>query len=466
MPGIKSGRSYQSVFGVCLVNLTERLYRNPALCFAAYIAREAMFKGLVSQQGRKPAAPQANMTRHSGIHAITPGTPIIRAIALVCATIGLAACSDKPQSTAAATPEVNVMRVQTTAVPVSVELPGRVSAHLVAEVQARATGIVLKRTFVEGSQVKAGQLLYQIDPAPYQATLDNAKATLAKARATLIAAQAQADRYKVLVAANAVSKQDYDNAVASAGEAQADVEADAASVETAKINLGYTSVYSPITGRIGKSSVTPGAYVQSSGATELATVQQLDHVYVDLTQSSVDGLKLRRAAAEGKVTLTGPHAAKVQLILEDGQPYQGEGNLEFSDVTVDQTTGSVTVRATFDNPQNVLLPGMYVRARIDEGYNEQAVLLPEAAVQHDQKGNATAYVVNAQNKIESRQLTTGGVTNDNWIIEKGLQAGDRVVVAGGMKVQPGETVKTVDQGATPASASAPVAASAASAGAA
>ncbi|WP_321956845.1 efflux RND transporter periplasmic adaptor subunit [Paraburkholderia bannensis] len=399
------------------------------------------------------------MTRHSGIHAITPGTPIIRAVAVLCATIGLAACSDKPQAPAAATPEVNVMRVQTTAVPVSVELPGRVSAHLVAEVQARATGIVLKRTFVEGSQVKAGQLLYQIDPAPYQATLDNAVATLAKARATLIAAQAQADRYKVLVAANAVSKQDYDNAVASAGEAQADVQADAASVETAKINLSYTNVYSPISGRIGKSSVTPGAYVQSSGATELATVQQLDPVYVDLTQSSVDGLKLRRAAAEGKVTLTGPHAAKVQLILEDGQPYQGDGHLEFSDVTVDQTTGSVTVRATFDNPQNVLLPGMYVRARIDEGYNEQAVLLPEAAVAHDQKGNATALVVNAQNQIESRQLTTGGVKNDNWVIEKGLEAGDRVVISGGMKVQPGETVKTVDQGVTPTSTVAPATAS-------
>jgi membrane fusion protein (multidrug efflux system) len=357
------------------------------------------------------------------------------------------------------------MRVQTTAVPVTVELPGRVSAHLVAEVQARATGIVLKRSFVEGSEVKAGQLLYQIDPAPYVATLNNAKAALAKARATLIAAKAQADRYKVLVAANAVSKQDYDNAVAAADEAQADVQADAASVETAKINLGYTTVYSPITGRIGKSSVTEGAYVQSSGATQLATVQQLDPVYVDLTQSSVEGLKLRRAAAEGKVTLTGPHAAKVQLLLEDGQPYQGTGHLEFSDVTVDQTTGSVTVRATFDNPHSVLLPGMFVRARIDEGYNEQAVLLPEAAVQHDQKGNATALVVNAQNKVESRQLITGGVTNNNWIVEKGLAAGDRVVVEGGMKVQPGEAVHAVEQGVTPAgavaeSASAPVAASA------
>jgi membrane fusion protein, multidrug efflux system len=392
------------------------------------------------------------MTRHPGIQPATPRTLKLRSLALVCAALGLAACSSKPQPTAAVTPEVTVMRVQTTAVPVTVELPGRVSAHLVAEVQARATGIVLKRAFVEGSEVKAGQLLYQIDPAPYVATLDNAKAALAKARATLIAAKAEADRYKVLVAANAVSKQDYDNAVAAADEAQADVEADAASVETAKINLSYTTVYSPITGRIGKSSVTPGAYVQSSGATELATVQQLDPVYVDLTQSSVDGLKLRRAAAEGKVTLTGPHAAKVQLMLEDGQPYEGTGHLEFSDVTVDQTTGSVTVRATFDNPHAVLLPGMFVRARIDEGYNEQAVLLPEAAVAHDQKGNATALVVNAQNQVELRQLTTGGVTNNNWIVEKGLAAGDRVVVEGGMKVQPGETVRAVDQGAMPATA--------------
>ncbi|WP_425572591.1 efflux RND transporter periplasmic adaptor subunit [Paraburkholderia tropica] len=398
------------------------------------------------------------MTRHSGNYAITPGTPSLRTLAaqcaVICAAIGLAGCSDKPQQAASATPEVNVMRVQTTAVPVTVDLPGRVSAHLVAEVQARATGILLKRTFVEGSEVKAGQLLYQIDPAPYVATLDNAKAALAKARATLVAAKAQSDRYKVLVAANAVSKQDYDNAVAATDEAQADVEADAASVETAKINLSYTTVYSPITGRIGKSSVTPGAYVQSSGATELATVQQMDPVYVDLTQSSVDGLKLRRAAADGKITLTGPHAAKVQLVLEDGQPYKGTGHLEFSDVTVDQTTGSVTVRATFDNPHDVLLPGMYVRARIDEGFNEQAVLLPEAAVQHDQKGNPTALVVNAKDQIELRQLTTGGVTDNNWIIEKGLNVGDRVVVSGGMKVQPGQNVHAVDQGATPVSATA------------
>jgi membrane fusion protein, multidrug efflux system len=413
-----------------------------------------MVNGLVSRAAKVPGTPQVNMTRHSGIQLATPRTSRLRSIALACAAIALAACSSKPQPTAAVTPEVDVMRVQTTAVPVVVELPGRVSAHLVAEVQARATGIVLKRAFVEGSEVKAGQLLYQIDPAPYIATLDNAKAALAKARATLIAAKAEADRYKVLVAANAVSKQDYDNAVAAADEAQADVQADAASVETAKINLSYTTVYSPITGRIGKSSVTPGAYVQSSGATELATVQQLDPVYVDLTQSSVDGLKLRRAAADGKVTLTGPHAAKVQLILEDGQPYQGTGQLEFSDVTVDQTTGSVTVRSTFDNPHAVLLPGMFVRARIDEGYNEQAVLLPEAAVTHDQKGNATAMVVNAQNQIESRQLTTGGVMNNNWIVEKGLAAGDRVVVGGGMKVQPGETVRAVEQGATPVAASA------------
>ncbi|WP_408583083.1 efflux RND transporter periplasmic adaptor subunit [Paraburkholderia tropica] len=406
------------------------------------------------------------MTRHSGNYAITPGTPSLRTLAaqcaVICAAIGLAGCSDKPQQAASATPEVNVMRVQTTAVPVTVDLPGRVSAHLVAEVQARATGILLKRTFVEGSEVKAGQLLYQIDPAPYVATLDNAKAALAKARATLVAAKAQSDRYKVLVAANAVSKQDYDNAVAATDEAQADVEADAASVETAKINLSYTTVYSPITGRIGKSSVTPGAYVQSSGATELATVQQMDPVYVDLTQSSVDGLKLRRAAADGKITLTGPHAAKVQLVLEDGQPYKGTGHLEFSDVTVDQTTGSVTVRATFDNPHDVLLPGMYVRARIDEGFNEQAVLLPEAAVQHDQKGNPTALVVNAKDQIELRQLTTGGVTDNSWIIEKGLNVGDRVVVSGGMKVQPGQTVHAVDQGATPVSATAAAADAAAS----
>ncbi|SEH86044.1 membrane fusion protein, multidrug efflux system [Paraburkholderia hospita] len=356
----------------------------------------------------------------------------------------LAACSDKPAAQPQQTPEVGVVSIKPTGVPVTVELPGRVSAHLVAEVRARVDGIVLKREFAEGSEVKAGQTLYKIDPAPYIASLNSAKATLAKAQATLVSTHAEAERYKVLVAANAISKQDYDNAVASEGQAAADVASGKAAVETAQISVGYTDVTSPISGRIGKSSVTEGAYVQSSAATLLATVQQLDPVYVDLTQSSLVGLKLRRDAQEGRLKTSGPNAAKVTLILEDGRPYNGTGKLEFSDVTVDQTTGSVTVRALFDNAQRVLLPGMYVRAKIEEGINEQAYVVPQQGVTHDQKGDPTALVVGADGKVVTRQLVTSGTYGANWVVESGLQTGDRVIVQGVDKVRPGMTVKTVD----------------------
>ncbi|WP_254221893.1 efflux RND transporter periplasmic adaptor subunit [Burkholderia multivorans] len=355
----------------------------------------------------------------------------------------LTACGEHAGTTAVQTPEVGVVTVRQSAVPIVVELPGRVSAWRVAEVRARVDGIVFSRKFVEGSEVKAGQTLYQIDPAPYIAALDSAKATLAKAEASLVSAHAQAERYRVLVASSAISRQDYDNAVAAEGEARADVAAGKAAVETARINLGYTNVISPISGRIGKSSVTEGAYVQSSAATLLATVQQLDPVYVDLTQSSVDGLKLRRDAQEGRLKTDGPHAAKVTLILEDGRPYGEAGKLEFSDVTVDQTTGSVTVRGLFQNPQRVLLPGMYVRAKIEEGIDEQAFLVPQQGVTHDQKGNPTALVVGADGKVVLRQLVTAGTYGSSWIVESGLQSGDRVIVQGVDKVQPGATVKAV-----------------------
>src|SRR5476651_2159693 len=300
-----------------------------------------------------------------------------------------AACGEKPKAPPPQPPEVGVYAAKTTPVPVVVELPGRVSAFLAAPIIARVDGIVLHRDFVEGSEVKAGQRLYQIDPAPYEATLESAKATLAKAQAAVVSAKAQADRYKILVAANAVSKQDYDNAVAAEGQDVADVAAGKASVKTAQINLGYTNIVSPITGRVGKSTVTPGAYVQANGAAPLATVQQLEPVYVDLTQSSLDGLKLRREIEAGRLTEGGPNAAKITLVLEDGKPYEAAGKLEFSDITVDQTTGSVTVRATFPNPKRVLLPGMFVHAQIEEGTNENAIVVPQVSVTHDQKGNPT-----------------------------------------------------------------------------
>ncbi|WP_250450460.1 efflux RND transporter periplasmic adaptor subunit [Caballeronia sp. ATUFL_M2_KS44] len=355
----------------------------------------------------------------------------------------LAACGQKQSAPPPQTPEVGVVTLQPTAVPVTTELPGRTSAYLVAQVRARVDGVVLRREFTEGSIVKAGQRLYKIDPAPYIAQLNNAKASLAKAQANLASTTAQANRYKVLVAANAVSKQDYDNAVASQGQAAADVAAGKAAVDTAQINLGYTDVVSPVTGQVGISQVTPGAYVQASQATLMVTVQQLDPTYVDLTQSSLDGLKLRRQIQEGRLQTSGPNAAKVSLVLEDGRVYSEKGKLQFTDVTVDQTTGSVTVRAIFQNKDRVLLPGMFVRARIDEGVNPNALVVPQIGITHDQKGTPTALVVGPDNKVALRQLVTSGTYGQNWVVDSGLKAGDRVIVQGVDKVRPGAEVKAV-----------------------
>ncbi|MBR8237392.1 MULTISPECIES: efflux RND transporter periplasmic adaptor subunit [unclassified Burkholderia] len=394
-----------------------------------------------------------------------------RLITVATAAVFLAACGKKESAPPPQTPEVGVVTVQPQAVPVFTDLPGRTSAFLVAQVRARVDGIVLRREFTEGTDVKAGQRLYKIDPAPYIAALNSAKATLAKAQANLVTQNALVARYKVLVAANAVSKQDYDNAVATQGQAAADVAAGKAAVDTAQINLGYTDVVSPISGRVGISQVTPGAYVQASQATLMSTVQQLDPVYVDLTQSSLEGLKLRQDVQSGRLKTSGPGAAKVSLILEDGKTYSEAGKLQFSDVTVDQTTGSVTIRAVFPNPGKVLLPGMFVRARIEEGVNENAFLVPQIGVTHDQKGQAIAMVVNASNKVEPRPLKTTGMQGQNWIVEGGLQAGDHVIVQGVDKVRPGATVKTVPAQLAPAAdaasgAAAPAAPAAAGSGAA
>jgi len=367
-----------------------------------------------------------------------------RLISAATAAVILAACGQKPSAPPPQTPEVGVVTIQPTTVPVESELPGRTSAFLVAQVRARVDGIVLRREFTEGADVKVGQRLYKIDPAPYIAALNTAKATLAKAQANVITQNALAARYKILVAANAVSKQDYDNAVATQGQAVADVASGKAAVDTAQINLGYTDVVSPITGRTGLSQVTPGAYVQASAATLLATVQQLDPVYVDLTQSSVDGLKLRRDIQEGRLQTSGVNAAKVTLILEDGREYSEAGKLQFSDVSVDQGTGSVTVRAIFPNKDRVLLPGMFVRARIDEGVNNKALVVPQVGVTHDQKGQPTALVVGPDNKVALRQLVTSGTYGDKWVVDSGLNAGDRVIVQGTEKARPGSTVKPID----------------------
>lgn len=360
----------------------------------------------------------------------------------VAVVIALTACGHKAPPPPAV-PEVGVIAVQPTSAPVVTELPGRTNAFLVAQVRARVDGIVLRREFVEGANVKAGQRLYKIDPAPYIAALDSAKATLARARANVVSATALANRYKILVAANAVSKQDYDNAVAAEGQAVADVAAGKAAVDTAQINLGYTDVTSPITGKIGISQVTPGAYVQASQATLMSTVQQLDPVYVDLTQSSREGLQLRREMQEGRLQTQGLNAAKVSLILEDGRTYPEPGKLQFSDVTVDESTGSVTVRAIFPNPEHVLLPGMFVRARIEEGVNDNAFIVPQVGVQHDQKGQATVLVVGADDKVMLKPVIVSGTRGQDWVVERGLSPGDRVIVQGVMNVQPGMQVKAV-----------------------
>lgn len=367
----------------------------------------------------------------------------LRLVCAATAALILVACGEKQSAPPPHAPEVGVVEVKTSAMPVVTELPGRTSAYLVAQVRARVDGVVLSRDFTEGSEVKADERLYKIDPAPYIASLNSAKAMLAKAEANLASTTAQASRYKVLVAANAVSKQDYDNAVAAKGQAAADVAAGKAAVETAQINLGYTDVVAPITGRTGVSQVTPGAYVQASQATLMDTIQQFDPVYVDLTQSSLDGLKLRRDVQDGRVKTSGPNAAKVTLILEDGQAYPLQGTMQFTDVTVDPSTGSVTVRAIFPNPNRVLLPGMFVRARIEEGVNECAMLVPQIGVTHDQKGQAIALVVGPDDKVVPHTLVTAGMSGTDWVVNGGLQPGDRVIVQGTEKAHPGMTVKAV-----------------------
>jgi membrane fusion protein (multidrug efflux system) len=367
----------------------------------------------------------------------------VRLVGTALAAAVLAGCG-KPAAPPPPPPaEVGVLTVAASPVPVVTELPGRTNAFLVAQVRARVDGIVLRREFTEGADVKAGQRLYKIDPAPYIATLNSAKATLARAQANLVAQNAQVERFKVLVAGNAVSKQNYDNAVAAQGQAVADVASGQAAVATAQINLGYTDVTSPISGRIGLSQVTPGALVQAAGATLMATVQQLDPMYVDLTQSSVDGLQLRTDIQEGRLQTTGANAAKVALTLENGRVYPDTGKLQFTDVSVDQGTGSVTVRAVFPNSGHTLLPGMFVRARLEQGVNNNAMLIPQVGVTHDQSGRAVALLVGQDNKVSQAILTTAGTRGTDWIVTGGLKPGDKVVVQGTDKARPGSEVKPV-----------------------
>jgi len=371
------------------------------------------------------------------------------------------ACSgDKPQAgtTGAAAPPapaVTVLAVHTEAVPLTAELPGRTAPYLIAEVRPQVTGIVKQRQFNEGGEVKAGQVLYQIDPATYQAAYDSAKAMLARAEANAEAARLKAQRYAELVKIEAVSKQADDEAVAALKQAQADIASAKAAVDKARIDLDFTRVNSPIAGRVGRSAVTQGALVTANQADALVTVQKLDPIYVDVTQSSADLLRLKRQLADGKLQRAAGDAVPVKLVLEDGSVYGAEGRLAFSEVTVDQGTGSVTLRAVFPNPKGELLPGMYVRAQLTQGVKGDAVLVPHAAVSHDPRGNAQVMVVNGESKVEVRLVKAEQSRGDKWVVTEGLVAGERVIVEGLQRVRPGVQVQAQEAGAAQANAAPP-----------
>ena len=366
------------------------------------------------------------------------GSPAILAIGLA---LGLTACGSKAGPAAPPPTEVGVVTLKTQPVALTAELNGRTSAFLVADVRPQVGGIIQKRLFQEGALVRKGQALYQIDPATYRASLASAQAGMAQAEAALGSAKLKADRYKELVAINAVSRQDNDDAQAAFQQARANVAAQAAAVQQARINLEYTRVLAPITGRVGKSSVTPGALVTASQATALATVQDLGQIYVDVTQSAADLIKLRRDLAQGQLGRSG--GADVTLILDDGSTYPIMGKLQFSDVTVDPGTGSVGLRAVFPNPTGVLLPGLYVRARLSKAIAPAAILVPQAAVSRDANGEATVLMVDAGDKVASRVIAVSQTVGDSWLATSGVKPGERVIVEGLQKVRPGAPVKPV-----------------------
>ena len=340
--------------------------------------------------------------------------------------------------------EVGVLTVTPRPVMFTTELAGRTSPLQIAEVRPQVSGIIQKRLFEEGADVKAGDTLYQIDPATYKANNDSASAARAKAEANIEPVRLKMERFKDLVGISAVSKQEYEDALAAYKQAVADVAVNKAAVETARIRLDYTKVTSPISGRIGKSSVTAGALVTENQAATLATVQQLDPIYVDVTQSSTEVLRLKRLLQSGQLQKTDGEHAKVGLFLEDGSPYPQEGALQFTDVSVDQSTGVVTLRAIFPNPQLDLLPGMYVRAQLNEGLDEQAILVPQKAVMRNTKGEPTAYVVTPDNTIEARVLKTSRTHGENWVVTDGLKAGEHLVVDGLQRIRPGVPVRMVE----------------------
>jgi membrane fusion protein (multidrug efflux system) len=353
------------------------------------------------------------------------------------------------------TPQVTVVTLKTQPVTLTRELPGRTNAYLVAEVRPQVSGILKKRLFEEGALVKAGQPLYEIDDAIYRAQLESAQASLAKAQATVAAAKLTAERTQELIKIDAVSKQDNDNAVAAYGQAQADVAAGKAAVTNALVNLSYAHLTAPITGRIGKSAVTVGALVTANQSTAMATIQQLDPIYVDVNQASSEWLDLKQEIDSGRAQ-SGAADAPVTIMLADGRTYAQKGKLQFADVTVDPTTGDFLLRAIVPNPNGELLPGMYVRALLDEGVLSKGLLAPQQGIERDPKGNASALVVNADGKVEPREVKVSRTIGDQWLVDDGLASGDRLIVEGVQKVQPGMPVTAIEAagGAAPSGVSA------------
>jgi membrane fusion protein (multidrug efflux system) len=373
-------------------------------------------------------------------------------VSIMVGTLLLTGCGKPPPPAASGpggVPEVGYIKVEARPETLSTELTGRVTSSRTAEIRPQVGGIIQERTFQEGSQIAAGQVLYRIDPALFQAALDNAQAILTRSRATLERARLRAERKANLTKTKAVSQDEYDDAEAQLKEAMGNLAANEAAVETARINLDFTKVTSPIAGRIGRSAVTQGALVTANQPLALATVQQLDPIYVDITRSNRQMLQLRRALEDGRLQRTGDKQAKVTLTLEDGRTYAQSGRLEFSEVTVDRGTGAVTLRASFPNPDKVLLPGMFVRAKVEEGVRPDAILVPQKGVQRNRLGQPTALVLSADDKVEQRVLTIDRAVGNQWLVDSGLKPGERLIVEGGMKVKPGDQARGVDLKALP-----------------
>lgn len=364
------------------------------------------------------------------------------ALAAFVAALSLAGCGGG-EAGPPPLPEVSVVTLRPRAVEITDELPGRTTAFRVAEVRPQVTGIVQKRLFAEGTEVRAGEQLFQIDDGSYRAALASAEAALKRAEAQAVTARLLEERYAPLIAANAVSKQENDEAIAARARAEADVASARAAVDAARINVVYTQVLSPIAGRIGRTLVTEGALVTSGQASPLATVQQLDPIYVDIAQSSTEMLRLSREFASGALVKDAGEGAEVTLTLEDGSTYAERGRLKVAEASVDPSTGSVTLRAVFPNPKRELLPGMFVRAKLSQGTRAAALLVPQRGVAHDPSGDATVLIVGKDGKVAERKVVAERAIGPDWLVTSGLAAGDRVIVDGLQKVKPGVAVKAV-----------------------